>query len=127
MTDSPQNGRTDFITCLGDAGGQVIGKIGVWTSDEIGFILKRDYWRQGLIREALERIMRHLFSEKGFEGLSADVDPRNEGCIALLRKFGFVEVRRVDRSCEIGGVWVDSSIFRVGRNVWNARSPGHQY
>jgi len=122
MINSPLNGRTDFIICLGDAGGQVIGKIGVWTTDEIGFILHRDYWRRGLVNEALERILQYLFSELGFEGLNADVDPRNEGSIALLSRFGFVAVKRVARSFEVGGVWVDSLILRLEKEGWSAKS-----
>jgi len=121
MIDSPQNGRTDFIICLEIPDGQVVGKIGVWTADEIGFILHRDYWRRGLMNEALERILRYLFFERGFESLSTDVDPRNEGSIALLSKFGFVKVKRVDRSFEVGGVWVDSLILRLEKEAWSAR------
>lgn len=70
MTDSPQNGLTDFIICLKDpsaphAAPAPIGKIGIFSptpSNEIGFLLSRPHWHKGLAYEALAHMLAYLFN-----------------------------------------------------------------
>lgn len=45
----------------------MIGKLGIyggWPSNEIGYIVGRQHWRQGFAREALCALLAHLFSLK---------------------------------------------------------------
>ena len=120
MIDSPGNGVTDFIICLRPSL-TPIGKIGVWQGDEIGFLLAREYWGKGLAKEALERIMVHLFEKRQFELLTADTDPRNAASIGLLKKMGFEEYAFKERSFQIGEEWVDSLYLKLERETWEAR------
>ena len=56
---------------------------------EIGFILNRDYWRQGLMRQALQAVIEFAFTRLKLHRIEADVDTDNTGSLALLEKLGF--------------------------------------
>ena len=56
---------------------------------EIGFILNRNYWRQGLMQQALETVINFGFEKLELHRIEADVDPANSGSLALLEKLGF--------------------------------------
>lgn len=85
MTSSPSNGVTDFIICVKESDSQdltrenVIGKIGIYTvrpSNEIGFLLAKEYWGKGYAKEALDALLEYLYalrrevSEDGDQELS---------------------------------------------------------
>ena len=117
MINSPNNGLTDFVICL-KPNDTPIGKIGVWSGDEIGFMLDRSHWRKGLAKEALGAIIPYLFDERKFESISADVDPKNDASTGLLKRFGFEVESFEEKTFEIGGVWVDSLYLRLTKQRW---------
>jgi RimJ/RimL family protein N-acetyltransferase len=117
MINSPNNGLTDFVICL-KPNDTPIGKIGVWSGDEIGFMLDRSQWHKGLAKEALGAIVPYLFDERNFESISADVDPRNDASTGILKKVGFEVERFEEKTFEIGGVWVDSLYLRLTKQRW---------
>jgi ribosomal-protein-alanine N-acetyltransferase len=93
---------------VSDGLSEAIGKIGIWGGTEIGFLLHRDYWRQGLMREAMEALLPYYFGavEEGGRGLgvvTADTDPRNEATLAFLHRFGFETTGREERTFQVGG------------------------
>ncbi len=94
--------------------GAVIGKIGIWQKTEIGFILARAFWRQGLATEALTAFIGYAFTGATIY-LTADVDPRNRASLALLKRVGFAETGRAERTWQIGGEWSDSVYLRLDR------------
>jgi ribosomal-protein-alanine N-acetyltransferase len=107
MTSNPQNGILDFII-VESTTSMPIGKIGIWSGNEIGFMIARSHWRRGLVSEALEVVLPYFFNFPRLDLIEADVDPRNEASIGILTKFGFVETGRRERTFELGGVWMDS-------------------
>ncbi len=56
---------------------------------ELGYVLGRRYWKQGLMREALEAICAHAFSAMSIRRIEAEVNPANEPSNRLLRSLGF--------------------------------------
>jgi [ribosomal protein S5]-alanine N-acetyltransferase len=120
MTRSAQNGTTDFIIVHTEAD-HVIGKIGVWQDEEIGFFLSRKYWGQGMATEALLAIMEYLFHERSFQKITADVDPRNTRSTKLLQSLGFEKTGFEEKTLEIGGEWVDSVYLALGKQAWETR------
>ncbi|KAF2428278.1 GCN5-related N-acetyltransferase [Tothia fuscella] len=117
MIASPQNGITDFII-VDQSSNNAIGKIGIWSGNEIGFTIAREYWRKGIVSEALNALLPYYFDELGYESITADADPRNEASIAILKKFGFVVTGTREKTFEIGGVWVDSVDLEFKREDW---------
>ena len=117
MINSSNNGLTDFVICL-KPDDKPIGKIGVWSGDEIGFLLDRSQWHRGLAKEALCAVIGYLFRERKFDAITADVDPRNEASLGILKRMGFEIERIQENTLEVGGVWVDSAYLRLTKEVW---------
>lgn len=95
--------------------GEVIGKAGAWAVPEVGFLLGRAYWGQGLAFEAMAAVIAALEAEFPGVVLTAEVDPRNSASLRLLDRLGFRETHRAERTLLWKDEWCDS--------VWLAR-PG---
>src|SRR5215470_8343213 len=88
--------------------GLLIGKAGLWNTNEIGFLFSPAVWGKGYAREAVQAVIGRAFGQRGHEEIRAEADPRNERCVHLLTKLGFRETRRAERTWNIGGEWSDS-------------------
>ena len=56
---------------------------------ELGFKLRKEYWRQGIMTEALTQVLNYGFEVIGLNRIEALVDPRNEVSSKLLERNGF--------------------------------------
>jgi ribosomal-protein-alanine N-acetyltransferase len=56
---------------------------------EIGYDLIPDYWRKGIISEALEAVIHYCFEELNLYRIGAVTFPENEPSYKLLLKLGF--------------------------------------
>jgi [ribosomal protein S5]-alanine N-acetyltransferase len=56
---------------------------------EIGYILRPDYGRQGIAREAVHAVIDFGFSDLGLRRIFADVDPDNRASTRLVEALGF--------------------------------------
>jgi ribosomal-protein-alanine N-acetyltransferase len=83
------------------------GKAGLWRANEIGFIFSRSVWGTGIASEAVRAIMSRA-STRGVTSIIADVDPRNERCLRLLEKLGFVQTGATKHTVLVGDEWADS-------------------
>ena len=108
----------DFVVELA---GKLIGKAGLWRFPEIGFILRSDYWGRGFAQEALSFVLDRAFAIHGLPKVEADVDPRNEASLKLLRRLGFRETGREERTFLVGEQWCDSVYLELDAATWNAR------
>ena len=101
--------------------GVVIGKAGFYRFPEVGFIFHPDHWGKGFAREALSAVLdRELASRP--EAI-ADVDPRNDACLKLLTRLGFVETGRESKTWLVGEEWCDSVYLCLGAEAWKASEP----
>ncbi len=98
--------------------GRVIGKAGAWRLPEVGFLLGTKWWGKGLMREALERVIGHLFDTHPLAALTAEADPRNAPSLGLLHRLGFRETHRAERTMQWGDEWCDSIYLRLDRVDW---------
>lgn len=112
MIQIPTQTGEDFVV---EHDGQVIGKVGFHAFPVIGFILHPDWWGQGLAREAVAAVIRRAFELHQLEFIDADVDPRNERSLRLLKNFHFKEIGRAERTWNVGGQWCDSVYLRLAR------------
>lgn len=77
--------------------GNYIGDIGfsnyvmAHSRAEIGFKLAKAFWHKGIMTEALEQVLNYGFTVMQLNRIEAVVDPKNEACLGLLKKAGFVE------------------------------------
>jgi len=102
----------DFIV---EQDGRAIGKAGLRRFPEIGFILHPDSWGQGLAREAVGAVIARAFAVHRLPAITADVDPRNDSCLRLLDRLGFVETQRAARTWLVGDEYCDSVYLRLAR------------
>ncbi|WP_156839637.1 GNAT family N-acetyltransferase [Novosphingobium aquimarinum] len=105
MLSIPDGEGEDFVV---EAEGRVIGKAGFFRFPEIGFMLHPDMWGRGLMREALAAVISRAFEVHQLPSIEADVDPRNDRCLALLARLGFRETGREARTWQVGDEWCDS-------------------
>ncbi len=93
--------------------GNWIGGAGMYRDYEVGFMLSRPYWRQGIISEAMTAIIPHLFETIGVPYMTADADPLNAASCGILNALGFHETHRAKNTFCINDVWSDSVYFRL--------------
>lgn len=113
MISSSNNGISDFVIVLQSLDPPaVIGKVGIWAPEtgEIGFLLSRAYWGKGYMAEAFSALLEYLWSGMGGEvqQLMADVDPRNDASLRILKNFGFRETGFKEKTFETQLGWCDS-------------------
>ncbi|HAM82079.1 GNAT family N-acetyltransferase [Ornithinibacillus bavariensis] len=76
---------------------QLIGTIGIHNyvpgmkRAEIGFELHPEYWRKGILTEALTRVLEYCFIELDIYRIGAITYPANDASNGLLKKAGFKE------------------------------------
>jgi [ribosomal protein S5]-alanine N-acetyltransferase len=85
---------------------------------EIGYILRRDFWGKGFAREAVSAVIRFGFSVLGLRRIFADTDPDNVGSIALLRALGFRKEGHLRAEWETHIGIRDSLIFGLLAEEW---------
>jgi [ribosomal protein S5]-alanine N-acetyltransferase len=109
----------DFIVCLkspSDPDSEVVGKLGVWSVPEIGFIFNPASWGKGIATEALECFLEYFWDAHGeVKTIVADVDPRNEMALRFLIKNGFVKTGFEEKTFELEDRWCDSVYLTLFR------------
>lgn len=95
--------------------GRVIGTAGMHQDDEVGFILHPDYWRKGIVTEAMGAIVPYLFAVTDAAQLTADADPNNTASVNCLKKLGFQETHRAENTFCINGIWSHSVYLALPR------------
>jgi len=105
MVSIPAGAGEDFVI---EHEGAVIGKAGLYRFPEIGFILHPEYWGRGFAGEALAPVIERAFDVHRLAVVLADVDPRNEASLKVLRRLGFRESGRASRTWLVGDAWCDS-------------------
>lgn len=81
--------------------GKLIGSIGAHyvpelDRHEIGYVIAKKYWRQGLVTEAAENMLNYLANEKGIKKFVALHAKQNPASGAVMQKVGFKYVKDED-------------------------------
>ena len=85
---------------------------------EIGYALSSSHWGRGYAREALTLVVDHAFDALGMNRIEADIDPRNQGSIALVERLGFEREGLLRERWRVGGQVQDSAIYGLLRSDW---------
>jgi RimJ/RimL family protein N-acetyltransferase len=90
-----QEGRGIRWGIVWKATNQFIGTVGIHNYSprmkraEVGFELHPDYWRKGILSEALARVLEYCFVEMELHRMGAVTFPANDASNNLLEKIGF--------------------------------------
>lgn len=112
-----QNDSVNWAICLREQPDQLIGVIGFWKMDkanhrvEIGYTLQYDYWRQGIMDEAMTAANEYCFKVMNFHSIEANTDPENAGSGGILEKHGFVQEAYFRENFFFEGRFLDSRIY----------------
>lgn len=104
--------------------GRVIGVCSLYAIDagnlraDIGYILHREAWGQGLMQEALTAIFDYAFEVMSLRRIEADIDPRNTASIAVLEKLGFQREGLLKERWLVDGEVSDSLMMGLLRSSW---------
>lgn len=85
---------------------------------EIGYILHREHWGNGIAREAVSRVIDHGFDDLNLRRIFADTDPENAGSISLIQRLGFQYEGRLRGEWETHIGVRDSLIFGLLQDEW---------
>ena len=91
---------------------------------ELGYVLGRGFWGQGLMREALEALIGCAFGTIGLRRLEAEVDTRNQSSARLLQRLGFTKEGLLRQRWVAKGEAKDVEMFGLLRSDWASRE-GH--
>ena len=101
---------------------KVIGTIGyMWYSPEnrsaeIGYSLARAYWNQGLMTEALARVLRSAFEDLKLHRAEAQHDIRNPASGRVMEKCGMRREGVLRSRIYNKGEYVDTAIYAILRD-----------
>ncbi|CAH1212175.1 IS1595 family transposase ISSpgl1 [Paenibacillus plantiphilus] len=108
--------------------GKVIGTCGFLNFDhthnriEIGYDLSPDFWGQGLMKEAADRVISFGFSLMKVNRIEARVEPENGASMRLMDKLGFHK-EGVLRQLEFEkGKYVDLAVFSLLLSEYEMRN-----
>ncbi len=119
-----QEGRCIFWAVDDKAGMRMVGTCTLFHIDEqnrraeVGYILNRSNWGQGMGSELLHRLISHAFEDMDLHRLEADTDPRNQASLALLTKFGFQREGELRQRWMVHGSWHDSTLLGLLRDEY---------
>lgn len=102
-----------------DAPEELLGTIGLWRiipehhRAEIGYGLHSDYWQQGVMSEAMTKVLAFGFEMLKLHSVEANVNPHNQASRRLLEKHGFVQEAYFRQNYFFRGQFLDSVIYSL--------------
>lgn len=97
----------------------MIGSIGYWRTNlanhraEIGYMLLPEYWRKGIVSEALASTIAFGFNEIKLHSIQANINPDNDASRQILLKHGFVKEAYFREDYYFNGKFMDSEIYSL--------------
>lgn len=105
-----------FVIVLRD-GGRPVGTLAAFHfeesvgSAEVGYVLGREHWGKGLMKEALGAFVAFAFETLGLKRLEAELDPRNAASVRVLERVGFSHEGRRRRNYLSKGEVTDTGLY----------------
>lgn len=97
--------------------GESVGSIGIFDIDsnrqyaELGTVIHRDYWNQGLVTEAGHLVLDYAFSKLGLKSIAADCLVENAASRRVLEKLGFSQVQGIPDYRSVDGVSLEGLLY----------------
>lgn len=97
---------------------EAIGQIGLNNlkqneSGEIGFGLRSDFKGQGIMSDAVNKVLDYAFSKYQLNRIEAQTDPNNLGCIRVLEQNNFKKEDHLKKDFFAHGKFYDTLIFGI--------------
>lgn len=115
----------ELVIILKDTG-RIIGRCGLFDYEKpdahatLGYILGRDHWRQGYMREALTAFITHAFHSIGLRRIEARAEADNTASTGLLKRLGFTQEGILRARWITEGQPMDAHVFGLLAGEWSA-------
>lgn len=96
---------------------KVIGTICYWRLEkehyraEIGYVLDPAFWRKGIMKEAILKILDYGFSILGLHSVEARLNPNNIASASVLESTGFVKEAHFKEDFFFQGNFEDTAVY----------------
>lgn len=90
---------------------------------EVGYMLHFDYWRKGIVQEALTAVLNYGFNTLQFHSIEAFVNPDNEASIGVLKKNNFVREAYYKENYYFEGKFLDTAVYSLLKSNFNHPQP----
>jgi ribosomal-protein-alanine N-acetyltransferase len=80
---------------------------------EIGYTLKPEFWKQGLMKEAMQTVFNFGFKDLYLHSLEANINPANDNSRKLLLSMGFQKEAYFREHYFYNGEYLDSEIYSL--------------
>ncbi len=110
-----------WVICL-KGSNKLIGTIGYWKTEptnhraEIGYLLMPEYWGQGIMDEALKRIIQYGWDTMLLHSIEARINPDNAASKKLLLKNSFEKEAFFKESYFFNGQFLDTEVLSLINN-----------
>jgi [ribosomal protein S5]-alanine N-acetyltransferase len=126
MNAMNETGTAIQFAILEKSSGRAIGTLLLFRYDEgsqraeLGYVMGRARWGQGLAHEALTALIEFAFGHAGIRRLEAHVDPANVASNSLLLKLGFVLEGRLRENWNTKGTIGDTNVYGLLSREWGS-------
>jgi len=99
--------------------GKLIGTIGLWRiikehfRAEIGYMLLPGYWRKGLTREAILKVIPYGFHELKLHSIEGNISANNKASAKTLESTGFIREAHFKENFFFDGKFEDTMIYSL--------------
>jgi ribosomal-protein-alanine N-acetyltransferase len=106
---------------------EMVGSLGFYSWDkenakaEVGYDLKPAYWRRGIMKEALERIVGFGFEDMGLNRMQVTIMSSNPGSMTLIEKIGFKREGILRDYSKFEGKYTDEHVFSMLKREWSGK------
>jgi len=103
----------------------LLGYIGFWRlikqnyRAEVGYMLNPKFWKKGIMKEALLRVIDFGFDEMKLHSIEANINPDNEASAKILESTGFVKEAYFKEDFFFEGTFRDTIIYSRLQNYKN--------
>ena len=80
---------------------------------EIGYVLHPDYWRKGIMKEVIVKIIDYGFTSMHLHSIDAVINPGNDASAALLESLGFTKDAHFKEDFFFNGKFWDTVIYSL--------------
>ncbi len=98
---------------------RVIGTIGFYRSQmehyrtEVGYELHPDFWKKGIMSEAMRAVLDYAFNVMNFHSVMANIDPKNTNSSNVLVRNNFIKEAHFVESHFQNGRFTDTGIYSL--------------
>ncbi|HQW84468.1 MAG TPA: GNAT family N-acetyltransferase [Ferruginibacter sp.] len=97
----------------------LIGTIGFWRlikqhfRAEVGYMLHPNYWKKGIMKEAIKAIIEYGFNKMNIHSIEAHINPENIASSTLLESTGFIREAYFKEDFYCKGEFQDTAIYSL--------------